>query len=143
MVKNIDCYSTFSKTNKYIYHYYALSIIDKLQFDINNLNIKNSTSNFNENMKETLDFIDYNKKDIAYKFDINLYNKNIKNLEHKQQLKFINSIINFQYGLKIKKNNDNYILFDNNLWNEIPRNDNIPKILPINIQQYNNPNIIN
>ena len=143
MVKNIDCYTTFSKTNKYIYHFYALSIIDKLQFDINNLNIKNNSDVFNKNMKETLDFIDYNKKDIAYKFDINLYNKNIKNLEHKQQLKFINSIINFQYGLKIKKNNDNYILFDNNLWNEIPRNDNIPKILPINIQQYNNPNIIN
>ena len=138
IVKNIDCYTTFSKTNKYVYHYYTLSIIDKLKFDINNLSIKNNSTDFNNYVKDTIEYIDNNKKDIAYKFDINLYNKNIKILEFKQQLKYINNIIKFQYGLKIKKNNDYYILFDNNIWNDIPRNNNIPKIISTNIQQYNN-----
>jgi len=46
MVKNIDCYTSFSKTNKYIYHFYALSIVNNLNFDINNLNIKINNDNF-------------------------------------------------------------------------------------------------
>jgi len=37
MVNDIDCYANFSKTNKYVYHYYALNIIDKLGFNINDL----------------------------------------------------------------------------------------------------------
>ena len=149
VINDIDCYSSFSKSNKYINHYYALNIIDKMDFNINDLSIKKYNDDIIKNVDKTIIWINENKKYISNTYNLDLYNKHIKNLNFKIKLKYINDIINNQYGLKIKKNNskneDNifYKLCDNKLWDKLSlyRNNNEIKINIIpkyyNILKYN------
>jgi hypothetical protein len=58
-------------------------------------------------------------------------------MDFKEKLKYVNSIINAQYGLIIKKNsksknNVTYQLMDDNRWNNLKR-DTITGIIPLNL----------
>lgn len=125
-----SCYMEFTTKNTYTNHLYGLEIIKLCGFNINNLETQLSQTQLDVNVLSCINYIDCNKKEIAYKFNLKMYNKNILELDLKDQIKTINSIISCQYGLKIKKtsksNKDKtpdqimYGLVDDNIWNGLP-----------------------
>jgi hypothetical protein len=98
-----SCYMDFTNKNIYINHLFAVSIIELCGFDINDFEITIGQPDLETNLLNCINYIDSNKKEIAYKFNLKSYNKNIIDIELKEKIKIINSIIYSQYGLKIKK----------------------------------------
>lgn len=133
-----SCYLEFTSKNTYTNHLYTLNIIKFCGFDINNLEIQISELDLNSNFKSCISFIDMNKKEISYKFNLKMYNKNIVDIEFKEQIKIINTIIFSQYGMKIKKISKNtknktpeqilYSLIDDNMWNGLPKENKIEAV---------------
>jgi hypothetical protein len=133
-----SCYMDFTTRNTYTNHLYALNVIKLTGFDINSLETQLTQSELDVNIISCISYIDCNKKEIAYKFSLKSYNKNIVDLEFKEQLKLVNSIINTQYGLKIKKiskakkdqTSDQiiYTLMDDKLWDGLPKDNKIEGI---------------
>jgi len=125
-----SCYMEFTTRNTYTNHLYALNAIKLCGFDINNLESQLSQAELDVNVLSCVNYIDCNKKEISYKFNLKTYNKNIVDLELKDQIKIINSVIFSQYGLKIKKITKSiknktpdqimYGLDDDGLWNGLP-----------------------
>jgi len=123
-----NCYVDFTMKNKYAFHYYAIEIIRQLGFDINNLKLEQTFSSMCFTMTDCIEWCQKHKLEIIYKYDLMQYtHKNLNDItEFKDQLKFINSIISFQYGLRIKKMNNSvdpanikYCLTDNDIWKTI------------------------
>jgi len=94
-LNNINCYSNLSKLNKYTYHLYALTTIDNMKFDINNLSLTRTIEETDVNIIETIKYINDNRKNISLKYELNLFNIDLNNLEFKKKLKYINEIINY------------------------------------------------
>lgn len=122
-----NCYLEFTTKNKYVYHYYALEIIDQCGFNINNLNVRISYPQLITNIYGAIAWCDERKDEIAFKYDLKLSYKSLTNLSEIEQLKYINRIIESQYGLKIKRENNSvfkdnilYKLDDNNYWDNLP-----------------------
>jgi hypothetical protein len=130
-----SCYMDFTNKNIYINHLFATYIIHLCGFDINNFDITIAQSDLETNLLSCINYIDSNKKEIAYKFNLNTYNKNIIDIELKDQIKLINSIVYSQYGLKIKKitkstkgqdaSNIMYQLTNDNIWDQLPKDNKI------------------
>ena len=127
-----NIYDEFKQNNKYTYHYYPYILLKYLGYDINNYDNNNcqiEEHNIKENIEKKYDnlnlieFINNEINNIAYKF--NLRKKNINNEELKYIIKFVNNIINKQYGLKIVKINNKYKLTANKLWDNIERDEKI------------------
>jgi hypothetical protein len=126
-----SCYTEFTLKNTYTNHLYALNVIKLCGFDINNLEIQLSQAELDVNILSCINYFDCNKKEISYKFNLKSYNKNIVDLELKDQIKLINGVIFSQYGLKIKKITKSiknktpeqimYGLDDDGLWNGLPK----------------------
>lgn len=119
-----NCYSDFTTKNKFAYHYYALNIINKLGFNINDLSLVHNEIDFKEKMTDTLNWCGAYAKDIAYKYNIKVINKDLtKIVDLVNQIKYISSILRAQYGFKIKKTvsggNAKYQLINNDLWKNI------------------------
>ena len=130
--KLTSCYLDFTSKNKYIYHYYAIEVINTCGFDINDLSIIISQDDLEMPLCGCLEWIESNKFDIANKFEIKIINKKITSIEKiHEKLRVVNSIIYSQYGMKIKgtkvKNNITYKLTDDDMWN------NIGGIIPVNV----------
>ena len=131
-----NCYNDFTTRNKYTYHYYPLEIIKLIGFDINNLDI---TIQYAELISKTYGAIAWcseRKDEIAFKYNLNICSKNLIDLTEIEQLKYVNKIIESQYGLKIKRinassNKDNilYKLDDIERWEHLNK-----KIKPIEIK---------
>jgi len=125
-----SCYMEFTTRNTYTNHLYALGIIKLCGFNINNLEIQLSQVELDVNVLSCVNYIDCNKKEISYKFNLKTYNKNIIELDLKEQIKIINWVIFNQYGLKIKKITKSiknkipeqimYRLDDDGLWDNLP-----------------------
>jgi hypothetical protein len=141
-----NCYNDFTTRNKYSYHYYPIEIIKIFGFDINNLTI---CIPYAELISKTYDAIAWcsdKKDDIAFKYNLNIQSKDLIDLTEVEQLKYINKIIESQYGLKIKRMNtsatkDNimYKLDDIDRWNNL--NDKI-KPIEIKTKRYNRSNVL-
>ncbi len=133
-----SCYMDFTTRNTYTNHLYALNTIKLCGFDINSLEIQQNQSELDVKVISCINYIDANKKEIAYKFNLKTFNKNIVDLEFKDQLKIVNSIINSQYGLKIKKISKTkkdqapdqiiYAMIDDKLWDSLPKDNKIEGI---------------
>jgi hypothetical protein len=119
---------------------FATSIIKLCGFDINDFDIQLNQIDLETNLSSCVQYIDLNKKEISYKFNLKAYNKNIIDTDIKEQLKLINSIVYSLYGLKVKKvskpkkNQDTsdiiYQLIDDNTWTNLPKD---TKIEPIEL----------
>jgi hypothetical protein len=131
-----NCYLDFIKKNKYLNHYFVINMIEICNFDINNLEIKQEPEIFEKNVDKTIEFCENNRQQIAYKYDLKQYNKNLLILNFKDKLKFINTIITSQYGYLIKLKEGYYKMIDNDIWNNLPRE---IKIIPKELQ-YNKEN---
>ena len=140
ILKNNECvmldyyniYDEFKQNNKYTYHYYPFILLKYLGYDINNFD--SNTFDIDENiMKQNIEkkydnlnlveFINYEINNIAFKF--NLRKKTINNEDIKYIIKFVNNIIDKQYGLKIIKKNKKYHLTTNNIWDNLERDEKI------------------
>ena len=142
-----SCYLDFTNKNIYTNHLFCINIIKMSGFDINDFDIQQTQSYLQNSIQSCIAYIDLNKKEISYKFNLKIYNKNITNLDFKEQIKLLNSIINSQYGIKIqkitknKKNQSeddiNYQIIGNNIWNNLPKEQ---KIYPI--EQYDKNSIV-
>jgi hypothetical protein len=125
-----NCYQDFTTKNKYAFHYYACKIIELLQFDINNMSKTNSYSQIITAFDNfVLEFCQNNKLDICKTYELTSYIKrDFSQLDSKdnskftERLKFINTILTSQYGIKLRKiNNKNDVdnreyklIFDDN-----------------------------
>ena len=122
-----NCYLDFTTKNNYIYHNYAITILDKLGFDINKKDVKIKEDDFNKSLDNCIDYLENHKQHLCYKFDMKI----TKLEDNKQKLKFINTIIFSMYGYNIKSKNNNYYLENKDVWNNIPRDD---KVLPFDLK---------
>lgn len=121
-----NCYLDLIKKNNYSHHYYVITIIRILNFNLDNLNIEQNQEEIEKNVNNGIQYFEEHKHEISYKYDLKQYKTNILEKNFKDKLKILNTIINAQYGYDIKKNkNKNYQLQDNNLWNNIPRENKI------------------
>ena len=118
-----NCYLDFTSKNRYGYHYYAIEIINSLGFDINDLTKTRDVLDLDSSLIGCIEWCEDKKYDIIKKYEIiNYINKNLTSLDNmKARLKFVNSIINTQYGLKIKKlnNKSEYIMSDEGIWDNL------------------------
>ena len=145
-----NCYLDFSITDKYIYHYYAITIINMLNYDINNLKIEIKHDDMVPKINSVLEWCNTCKIDIVKTYNIiNFIKYELNKLDNANEkiinrLKFINKILLFQYGLKITKINNKiptYIIsfINEKLWSDInPYNYSIKLILKNNIIIENN-----
>jgi len=137
-----SCYMDFTSKSTYTNHLYATNLIANSGFDMDNLDQTVSHDVLKETMKNCINYLDSNKQEIAYKFNMKIYNKNFDNLEMKEQLRIVNTVINGFYGVKIKritpykKNVDEskiiYKLSDSKTWDSLPKE---VKIEPINLEK--------
>lgn len=119
-----NCYLDFTSKNKFAYHFYPINIINKLGFNINDLSIVYPELEFKTKLTNTINWCTMHAKDIAYKYNIKLINKDLTSIiDLPNQLKYLNSILKSQYGFKIKKStssaNIKYQLINNDLWENI------------------------
>jgi hypothetical protein len=122
-----NCYIDLTTKNKYSLHFYPINIIEILGFDINDLSLTIKYCDLITKIYDTIGWCYDITDEIAYKYCINTSSKDITCMSETEQLKYINRIIESQYGLKIKKmntsnNKDNiiYKLDDNNMWKNLP-----------------------
>lgn len=132
------CYMEFTTTNNYTHQLHSINLINHCGFDINNLDTILTHKDLVTNVRNCIGYIDSNKKELAYKFNTRIYNKNFDNMEFKEQLKTINTMISSYYGIKIKKISGSrkdisatfYKLSDNKIWENMPRE---TKIKPVSL----------
>ena len=124
-----NCYNDFTTKNKYSYHYYPLEIINQLEFNINNLTIIISNADLISKIYGAIAWCNQYKDEISFKYNFNISSKDITEYTEIEQLKYLNKIIESQYGLKIKRINkstniDNiYYRLDNlDRWKNIDNN---------------------
>lgn len=115
-----NCYSELSSKNYYSNHYYCLTIIKLLNFDINDLTISHDFELFKNFIPNALNFLDKNKDYISQKFDLNVYNAKILTFNTSRFIRLINRVLLTQYGVKILKNGKNYQLTDSGMWDFLP-----------------------
>ena len=67
---------------------------------------------------------------MVFKYDLKITHKSLTELSEIEQMKYINRIIESQYGLKIKRENNSvhkdnilYKLDDNGIWDNLPERD--------------------
>jgi len=135
-----NCYNDFTTKNKFSYHYYPQEILNQLGLDINNLSITINNAELISKVYGAIAWCDLYKDEIAFKYNFNISSKNITDLTETEQLKYLNKIIESQYGLKIKKintstNKDNilYKLDNMDRWTNI---NNIIKPIEIKTKRY-------
>lgn len=124
-----NCYMDFSSKNRYAYHYYPYTIINMIGFDLNNLSIKIAYPDLITKIYDVIAWCDERRDEISIKYGIKMSakTKDLTKIDEAEQMKFINKIIEFQYGLRIKRintsiNKDNilYRLDDCDRWNNLP-----------------------
>ena len=152
-----SCYQEFTTKNNYMYHFYAIRLLDYTSFNINNIDnredgvlkefIEDAMNNKINDMN-LIEFLESEKYGLYKKFDCkNLIKSKILDT-FTFKINIINNVINKQYGIKIKiltkgKDNKSYYLSTNNMWNNLP-NKIMPKdIVKKDIKNYNNDDILN
>jgi len=121
-----NCYLEFTVKNKYAYHYYAITLINLCGFNINNLNIRVDYPNLITNIYNAIGWCDDKKDELSHKYDFKTTFRSLTALSEVEQMKYINRILESQYGLKIKRENNSpykdnifYKLDDNGLWDNL------------------------
>jgi hypothetical protein len=123
-----NCYLDFTTKNKYTYHYYACEILKSIGLSINDIPRTINQLQLELYIEETMKWCEKNKLDIAHKFDmLKTINKDLTKIEKlTDKLRYINTIIHSQYGMRVKKlkNSTNpektqYGLYDDNIWEHI------------------------
>jgi len=132
-----NCYLDFTTKNIWTNHWYATNIIKLCGFDINNQTITIDLIELETKLTDCINYAEQYKKEIAFKFNLKQYNRVLTDMDFKDKLKYVNSIINAQYGLIIKKNsksknNVTYQLMDDNRWSNLKR-DTITGIVPLDL----------
>lgn len=122
-----NCYIDFTNKNKYSYHYYPLEIMKLVGFDINNINKTISYPNMISSIYGAIGWCNDYKDVLAYKYNVKTPVKCLIDMKEIEQMRYINKIIESQYGLKIKRintsaNKDNilYRLDDDDKWKDLP-----------------------
>ena len=100
-----NCYNEFTTRNKYMYHYYPIEIINLLDLDINNLSITIQYADLVSKVYGAIAWCNQYKDEIAFKYNFNICTRDITEFSEVEQLKYLNKIIESQYGLKIKRIN--------------------------------------
>lgn len=136
-----NCYLEFTTKNKYVYHYYALEVISLCGFNINDLSIRIAYPDLITHIYDCIAWCDERKDEIAFKYDLKITHKSLTELSEIEQMKYINRIIESQYGLKIKRENNSihkdnilYKLDDNGIWDNLPeRNVTTKNTIKVNV----------
>lgn len=127
-----NCYADFTNKNKFAYHHYANEILNNLGFDMNDLNIEVSYTTLGLGFENCRGFFDKHKIDLCKTYELVTYlKKDLNNLDKDKDAKitstirFINTILYSQYGIRIRKINSNedpdkrmYKLWTDNIWTD-------------------------
>ena len=123
-----NCYIEFTNKNKYSYHYYPLNILKIIGFDLNDLSISIAYPDLITKVYDAIGWCDARKDEISFKYNIKMSSKNLSNIGEIEQMKYINRIIESQYGLRIRRMNNSvhkdnilYRLDDSNIWTNLPK----------------------
>jgi hypothetical protein len=147
-----DPYKNIIRKYSYSYHFFPLEIIKIFNFNINDLSIEIKNPDYITKLYDAIAFCDQHKECIAIKYNLKSLTCDITGLNDKEKKKYIDNILDSQYGLKIKKCYKNididkcrYKLDDNNIWDDFfnrnnNTNESIKKIIPVNIKEAKNIN---
>jgi len=122
-----NCYLDFTYKNKFINHYFAIQIITKLSFNINDLSIIQEYEKMEQSLNNTLTWCNEYKDILIKNFEaVSLIKKDLKKIEDfKKKMEVVNIFIAYQYGLKIIKINKpkdikdgKYQLYDKKMWQD-------------------------
>jgi hypothetical protein len=122
-----NCYIDFTTKNKYSLHYYPINILEIIGFDINDLSISLQYPDLISKVYGAIGWCDDHKDEIAFKYSIKTAAKDLSALSETEQLKYVNRILESQYGLRIKRMNQSankdliiYRLDDASMWANLP-----------------------
>jgi len=122
-----NCYVDFSSKNKYTYHYYPMTIIEIIGFDINILTKTIKYPDLIIKINDAIKWCEDKKNEISFKYNIKSSASNLTTLNEVDKLKYINRILDSQYNLKIKRINNSvnkenilYRLDTNKIWDNLP-----------------------
>lgn len=144
--KRESCFDAFTFNGHYSQHYYVIKIYESLGFNINQMDTKVYNNDFAERLSKLVEWLDKEKMNLMMKYGLKTKPGSLLKMSPQQQLRFINSISEYQYGIVIKKMNyypkdrskEYYKLTDKNVWDDLPHDgeNNNPKLVPIKIIEY-------
>ena len=135
------CYMDFTSKCTYTHHLYATNIVSSCGFDINDRDRLINQVDLTTNIDTCMSYMETHKKNIAFKFGLKIYNKDLQALDFRERIKIINNVIINFYGLRVKRvspykntltaENIFYKLSDNMMWDGLPREE---KIIPVKLK---------
>ena len=130
-----NCYQQLTRRNYYVHHNYIITILKKIDLDINNIDNKDNSISLNtisEKLNdEFINYLEVNRMGLYNAFNI----KKIKKADFneykeipKKFVQLLNQLLFIQYGIKLKKtnyskNNEDYYLSTNKLWDNLPHSE--------------------
>jgi hypothetical protein len=132
--KTDNCYKDFTIKNHYLCHYYALEGLKYVGLDINNLGVEIEEDKMQEGLEKYMKWAEKEprRSDIALKFDLNIRNKILSEMNKATKMKLMNTIIESMYGFKFKKKGAVYEVIGYDVWDALPRDD---KIIPVDLAE--------
>jgi hypothetical protein len=146
----LTCYSDFTSKNKYAYHFYATKIIKNLHLDLNDLNREISYTQLKMGFDDCSELFDKHKIDMCKTYDMMSYLKkdlnkldDITDSQSTCTIRFINSILCSQYGVRLRKINNKeepnermYKLSTNDIWSDPNKEEDDKKPKKNNIEEH-------
>ena len=127
-----NCYQDFMIRNNYLFHFYALKVLEHMNIDINNLDTKVNVDTMKQCIEKFIEWAEDYKKDIALKFDLKIRNKVLMEMKPRGKINLINNIIQSMYGIKFTRKSNDYAITGIEVWDDMPRE---KKIIPIDIRE--------
>ena len=117
----MNAYSDLTIKNSYTKHKWANKLLEAMGFSLLDLDIRVPLDTLKDIIDDDLiKEIDDSMEYFVNKFNLAFPKKKMKEMEVKDQIKFISKIIESQYGLTLAKDsNKNYYLNDNNKWDDL------------------------
>jgi hypothetical protein len=144
--KRESCFDAFTFNGHYSQHYYVITIFNTLGFDINQMETKVYNNDFMERLPPLIEWLDKEKMNLMMKYGLKTKPGSLTKMTPQQQLRFLNTITEYQYGIVIKKMNyypkdrskEYYKLTNKNVWDDLPHDgeNNNPKLVPLKIPEY-------
>ena len=122
-----NVYQDFISKNKYAYHFYPLTILNFIGFNINKSEIEINYTTLDNKITNLKPILSEMKFALYRNYNLRKVPSDIKQMKTAECLRFINKVIYHQYGMKILKINYSkiedkikYKLHDGDTWEGLP-----------------------
>lgn len=116
-----NCYLDHMYKNTFTYQMYGIGIVTNFKFDIDDFTKTIDDDTYKQGLESCIIWLDNNKNYVCEKFKMRISTKKLVDYNARDQIKFINQILDSMYGLKItkasnKKNDTRHQLVDKDTW---------------------------